>query len=130
MRKPTEGLTNAEWYLMECLWEQSPRTSREIIDYMLQSQNWNRSTTLTVLRRMVEKGQVICDEAGTVRCYSPAISREEAQEQENSTFLNRVYKGSVSMMVSAMTRRQELTSQEIAELYEILRRAEGKGEGL
>lgn len=129
MRKPTQGLTNAEWYLMECLWASSPRSAREIIAFMQDSQSWNRSTTLTVLRRMVEKGQISCDQEGDVRTYAPLIRREEALAQETSSFLNRAYNGSVSLMVSAMTRQQELSREEIDELYAILRRAEGKEEG-
>ena len=42
----------------------------------------------------------------------------------NKGFLSRVYHGSVSQMVSAVTEKQSLTQQEIEELYAILRRAE------
>ncbi|MBE6951429.1 MAG: BlaI/MecI/CopY family transcriptional regulator [Ruminococcaceae bacterium] len=130
MRKPTQGLTPAEWYLMECLWEHSPRTARELIDELKLGQSWSRSTTLTVLRRLVEKEQVRCDENGDVRIYSPILGREEALSAETSSFLNRAYKGSVSLLVSAMTEQQELSREEIDALYEILRRAKGPGEGL
>jgi BlaI family penicillinase repressor len=44
---------------------------------------------------------------------------------ETEDFLNRVYKGSVSMMMSTITKQQEFTQEEIDELYEILRKAEG-----
>ena len=32
MRKPTQGLTNAEWYLMDALWESAPQTWRELVN--------------------------------------------------------------------------------------------------
>lgn len=51
MRPQTQGLTTAEWYLMEALWEHSPKTAREVIEDMKLRQGWNRSTTLTMLRR-------------------------------------------------------------------------------
>ena len=123
MRPTAQGLTPAEWNLMESLWDHSPQTGREVIEDMKLRQNWNRSTTLTVLRRMCEKGQIACDE-GEVREYRPLIPREEALRQETDSFLKRAYNGSVSMMLSAMTRKQELTKAEIRELYEILRKAE------
>ncbi len=50
------SLTPAEWHLMECLWEQVPRTSREVVDYLKADMGWSKSTTLTMLRRMTEKG--------------------------------------------------------------------------
>ena len=117
-------LTHGEWNLMECLWEKSPRTGREAVEYLEQSVGWSRSTTLTLLRRMTEKGIIHCGEADGVKVYSPLIRREEAVVRETDHFLSRVYKGSLAMMVNAVTHRQELSQDEIDELYEILRRAE------
>ena len=128
MRKPAQGLTPAEWYLMECLWEHSPRTAKELTVELEESRGWNRSTTLTVLRRLVEKGQVQCDDAAEVRRYAPLLRREEALREETNSFLQRAYRGSVSLLVSAMTQQQELSRTEIEELYEILRLAKEAGE--
>lgn len=128
MRRQTPGLTEAEWNLMECLWEQSPKTGREVVEDMQRSQNWNRSTTLTMLRRMTEKGQISCEEENGLRVYAPLIPRAEALRAETDSFLHRAYKGSVSMLFSALTRQQELSKDEINELYQILRDAEQKGE--
>ena len=43
---------------------------------------------------------------------------------ETRSFLERVYRGSVGLMMSAMARRQELSPEEITELREILAQAE------
>lgn len=118
------SLTPTEWNLMECLWEQAPRTGRETVEYMKAHAAWTRSTTLTMLRRMSEKGLIACDESGPVLTYSPNIQRAEAVRQETHSFIDRVYKGSVSMMINAMTEKQELSREEINELYAILRQAE------
>jgi len=53
------------------------------------------------------------------------VKRADAVMCETEDFLNRVYKGSVSMMMSTITKQQEFTQEEIDELYEILRKAEG-----
>lgn len=118
------SLTPTEWNLMECLWEHAPRTGRETVEYMKAHVAWTRSTTLTMLRRMSEKGLISCDERGPVLTYSPNIQRAEAVRQETHSFIDRVYKGSVSMMINAMTEKQELSREEINELYAILRQAE------
>lgn len=128
MRKPEHGLTAAEWYLMECLWADNPKTGRELTEDLKRSRGWNRSTTLTVLRRLVEKSQVSCDETADVRTYTPLLPREEALMEETNAFLHRAYRGSVSLLVSAMTQRQELDPSEVDELFEILRRAREAGE--
>ena len=121
-------LTAAEWHLMECLWEKSPRTGREATEYLEQHAGWSRSTTLTMLRRMTDKGLIACAEAGGVKVYSPLLARNDAALRTTEDFLHRVYHGSVSMMMSAITQKQALSRQEIDELYAILRQAE-KGAG-
>ncbi len=130
MRKRSEELTAAEWYLMECLWARSPRTARELVADLKDSRGWNRSTTLTVLRRLVDKRQIQCDEDADVRTYTPLLQRKDALMEETNSFLRRAYRGSVSLLVSSMTQQQELSRAEIEELYEILRRAKEAGEDL
>ena len=88
---------------------------------------WSKSTTLTMLRRMAEKGLVRCDEGGEVRRYSPLVVREEALQQETEDFLSRVYRGSVGLLMSTLTQRQNLSKEEIKELYAILEEAEKRG---
>jgi len=117
------SLTGSEWNVMECLWESSPRTGREVAETLKKSVGWSRTTTLTMLGRMTAKGLIKCDEGG-MKEYSPLVERDAAVMQETDDFLKRVYKGSVSMMVSALTERESLSDEEIEELYAILRRAE------
>ena len=120
------NVTAAEWNLMECLWESAPRSGREAVEYMKKHTGWSRSTTLTMLRRMTEKGYIRCCDEDAMKSYSPLLNREDAVLCETRGFLDRVYKGSVGMMLSAMTKKQQLTKAEIDELYEILRQAEEK----
>lgn len=124
MEANEKSLTPTEWHLMECLWEHAPRTGREAAEYMAASQRWSRSTTLTLLRRMTAKGFIECHEENGVKVFSPLIARTDAAVRETDSFLSRVYRGSVSTLLSAVTQRQNLTRQEIEELYEIIRQAE------
>ena len=124
MEQTEKNLTPTEWHLMECLWDHSPRTGREAAEYMAASQGWSRSTTLTLLRRMTAKGFIHCFEQNGVNVYAPLIERSDAAVRETDSFLSRVYRGSVSTLLSAVTQRQSLTKQEIDELYDIIRRAE------
>ncbi|MGN1001328.1 MAG: BlaI/MecI/CopY family transcriptional regulator [Oscillospiraceae bacterium] len=124
MPREKGGLTRAEWSLLECLWEASPRTGREAVEYMAAHTGWNRSTTLTMLRRMTEKGQISCTEEDGLRVYRPLVAREEAVREETGHFLDRVYHGSLSMLLSTFTEDNELTKEEIDRLYAILRQAE------
>lgn len=124
MEPNEKNLTPTEWHLMECLWEHAPRTGREAAEYMAASQGWSRSTTLTLLRRMTSKGFIGCDEENGIHVYMPMIARSEAAVRETDNFLSRVYRGSVSTLLSTVTQRQQLTKAEIDELYDIIRKAE------
>ena len=120
------SLTEAEWTVMECLWEKSPRTGRETVAWLDQKMGWTRSTTLTMLRRLEAKGAVAGDTEGELKTFRPLIAREEVAVRETENLLDRAYKGSLSLLVSSLTRKQSLPQKEIDELYAILREMEGK----
>lgn len=119
-------LTEAEWTVMECLWEKSPRTGRETVAWLDQKMGWTRSTVLTMLRRLEAKGAVAGDTEGELKTFRPLIAREEVAVRETENLLDRAYKGSLSLLVSSLTRKQSLPQNEIDELYAILREMEGK----
>ena len=119
------NLTDAEWNIMEGLWENAPLTGREITESMEKRMGWNRSTTLTLLRRLEEKGAIESNDDGRKKLFLPIISREEVALQETEEFLERIYNGSVSMMISALTKKKALAKSEIDELYAMLKDLEG-----
>lgn len=119
-----QHLTMPEWEVMECLWESSPRTGRECVEDLQRRVGWNRSTTLTMLRRMTQKNLIQCLDDGEVLRYVPLVCHEDAVMLETENFLHRVYRGSVSMLMSAITQKQKLSKEEIEELYAILEQVE------
>ena len=118
------NLTNSEWYVLDCLWERSPMTVMELVAALGDRPGWAKSTTITTLRRMEDKGLVHCNLEGRTKHYTPAVSRDQAARRETRSFLDKVYRGSVGLMMSALAEDQALSKAEIDELYEILRKAE------
>lgn len=117
-------LTGSEWNILSCLWEDSPQTVMQLVAKLSDQVGWAKSTTITTLRRMEEKGLVHCKIVGRARSYSPAVEREQAVVAETHSFLDRVYRGSVGLMMSAMVQRQELTEEDLRQLRAILDQAE------
>ncbi|MBD5099391.1 MAG: BlaI/MecI/CopY family transcriptional regulator [Clostridiales bacterium] len=113
-------LNASEWNVLNCLWENHPRTVMQLVADLEESVGWAKSTTITTLRRMEEKGLVRVEQTGRGKSYTPAVEREQAMMDETHSFLDRVYQGSVGLMMSAMAKRQELSSDEVAELRAIL----------
>ena len=121
-------LNASEWNVLNCLWENHPRTVMQLVADLEEAVGWAKSTTITTLRRMEEKGLVRVEQAGRGKAYLPAVEREQAVTAETRSFLDRVYQGSVGLMMSAMARRQELSADEVAELRAILDQVDG-GDG-
>ena len=117
-------LTASEWSVLDSLWQGSPQTVMQLVSNLGRTVGWAKSTTITTLRRMEEKGLVNCETIGKGKSYTPAVEQEQAEIQETRSFLDRVYRGSVGLMMSAMAQRQELSPEDIAELRDILRKAE------
>lgn len=126
MSQQNISLTSAEWDVMEHLWEHAPCTGREVTEQMQEHCGWSRSTTLTLLSRLVAKGAVLSDSETGKKTFRPLICREDAALHEAENFLGRVYKGSLNLMVSAMTRKQSLSKEEIDELHGLLKEMEAK----
>lgn len=109
---------------MDLLWEKEPRTIGEMVEALKDDTGWNKSTIFMMLKRLLEKGAVRMEAGGRYQMYYPIVPREEASLRETESFLSKVYRGSIGMMLSSMAGQQRLSEEEIQELYEILRKAQ------
>lgn len=121
-------VTNGEWNLINCLWEESPRTLMQMVPILKERVGWSKSTSATMVRRMSEKGLIGYDTKGHTKYFYPRVKKEDVVVQETRDFLKRIYDGSVGMMMSALVRQNDLSKEDIRELQEILREAEARAE--
>jgi BlaI family penicillinase repressor len=124
--KKNINLSDSEWKIMSLLWEDAPRTIMKMVAALKDETNWTKSTVITLLNRMEAKGAVYYKEDGKAREYYPAVKREEIAVKETESFLDRVFKGSLGLMMNTMVKQKALSREEIDELYKILKIAEGK----
>ena len=122
------SLSAGEWQIMECLWENSPRTLMEMVRELSPSTGWHKSTVVTMVGRLEAKGAVGYIEGGRARLYSPSISRDQAALQETESLLHRVYRGSVGLMINTLADGRGLSAQDIAALSAVLEKARGRDE--
>ncbi len=126
MKERTVGLSNNEWYIMEYLWEASPKTATQIIRAMEEETGWAKSTTKTMLKRLEQKGCIAYREGEKAREYYAVLKREDAVESETSSFLNRIYNGSLGLLVNTLVKKEEISDEEMEELYRIIKEAKEK----
>ena len=121
-------VTNSEWHLINCLWEESPKTLMQLVPILKERVGWSKSTSATMVRRMSEKGIIGYDEKGKTKYFYPKVDKEDVVVQETRDFLKKIYDGSVGMMMSALVRQNDLSKEDIKELQAILKDAESKAE--
>lgn len=119
-------VTNSEWYVMNCLWEKSPLSLMQLVPLLKESAGWSKSTSATMVRRMTEKDLIGYEENGKTKYFFPKVKKQDVVVQETRDFLQRIYDGSVGMMMSALVRQNDLSQEDIQELQEILKAAQTK----
>ena len=122
--QPMIRLSEAEWKVMNFLWEEAPRTIMQITNHFKETTGWTKHTVMTFLRRMEEKGAVHYEEGERAKLFYPDIEKTEAAFQETEEFLDKVFNGRLGLMLNTMVERKSLSGEEITELYEILKKAE------
>ena len=120
-------LSESEWKVISLLWEKAPQTMMQITNHFKETTGWTKHTVMTFLRRMEEKGAVHYEEGERAKLYYPDIERDEAVLQETEEFLEKVFDGRMGLMLNTMVEKKALSKEEIAELYEILKKAEENG---
>ena len=113
-------LQPSEWIIMEKLWENNPKTIMQLYHELEDEPGWSKSTVNTLLGRMVKKEIIFYKEGTKARQYYPNVNRDDVAIAETESLLERVYKGSVSMMLSTLIRNNNLNDEDIKELYQIL----------
>ena len=113
------NISESEWMVMEYLWK-NPLTTISEIRKALSSTGWSDSTIKTLVRRLVSKKAIAINDEGAVFRYYPLISQQECRLKETKSFINRVYDGSVSMLVTNLAADSNLTEKETEELLSLI----------
>ncbi|MCH5266378.1 MAG: BlaI/MecI/CopY family transcriptional regulator [Lachnospiraceae bacterium] len=125
-------LSEGEWKIMNRLWDAPYRTIRQLTEDLYEETGWDKHTVITLLNRIEKKGALSYRQNGRAKEFYPIVPREEISRSETKKFLQKVYQGSLSMMVHSMVEQNSLSGEEIDELYQILkesRRGGGKNNG-
>lgn len=126
MIKPP-SISDAEWDVMQVLWETSPLTANEVVERVLAKKNWNPRTVKTLLNRLLGKGALGFESEGKRYRYFPKITRQECVRSESRSFLDRVFGGALGPMLAHFVNETPLTAEEIRELRKIIERRKKKG---
>ena len=113
-----EKLFDSELKVMEPLWADGPQSAGELAKKLAASCGWNRNTTYTVIKKLIDKGAVSRSDPGFV--CTPLVTREEIQRQETDSLIARLFGGSKAQFLSAFLSEKDLTPAEADQLRELI----------
>lgn len=109
-------LGTVESRFADMIWSREPVSSSELVKLAASELDWKKSTTYTVLKRLIERG-LFKNEGGVV---TARILREEYYAQRSEHFVDESFSGSLPAFIAAFTSRKKLTEEDIAELQKLI----------
>ena len=104
-------LFEAEKRLMEIIWQEAPVESGRLVKLAGDKINWNKSTTYTVLRKLIAKGFVKNEDS----VVSVLIPKEKVLISESNQIVNESFSGSLPKFVAAFLGNNRTLSDEDAD---------------
>lgn len=116
-----KALTDKEKELMNKLWEHEEMTTREILElYPEPRPHFN--TIATFLRILEQKGWVKHRLIGNTNLYRAILTEEDMGRETIKSVISKFFAGSISGMISALIKDEDLSDEEINELKELVNR--------
>ncbi len=105
---------------MHLLWENAPQTITQLTKVLGTGKGWSKNIVITYLKRLEEKEAVYYEKGTKAKQYFPKITREEAEQDEIHSLLDKVFHGNAGLLVNTMVKDEMLSEEEIAQLYRLL----------
>jgi predicted transcriptional regulator len=115
-----KNITPAEMEILQFVLDRAPVTVREVADQMAQAKGLARTTVLTVMERLRQKGHLTRQVGPAGYLYSPREPKPEMQRDMVAEFVERSLGGSVSPFVAYLADRVELSDAEMDALNGLL----------
>lgn len=105
------------------IWDREPVPSGDLIAICRDELGWNKSTTYTVLRRLIEKG-IFKNEDGVV---TSVMTRDEYLGRRSGDFIEETFAGSLPAFIAAFSRTRTLTAEEAESIKRMIDEKTGGG---
>src|SRR5580704_8572834 len=126
MPRLRHNLGSLERLILEHVADKGPILARDVTEHFEKNTGRARTTVLTVMDRLREKGYLKREKLGGLVRYTCTISKADLMRQVIGTFVEDVLHGRVAPFVAYLTKSRKLTTDEIRKLERILKRLETK----
>ena len=128
MRQP-RYFSPGEWEVLQYVIEHHPITVREVAEQFARTHGHARTTVLTIMERLREKGYLTRRKLNGVNRYSPSKPRSDLLQGLVRDFVQKALGGSVSPFVAYLGKEARLDPAEMQELKQLVQEWEAQPEG-
>ena len=118
MKEKKEKLNNSQVKVMQLLWETGATTAKKLCLMAAERYDWNKNTTYTIIKSLVEMGAVERSEPDFL--CTPLLSLEEVRRTETKGLVDKFFHGSASAFFSAFLEDENISSEELEALKKII----------
>ena len=111
-------LHEGELNVMELLWSNKELAAKDISKIIKEYIGWEKNTTYTVIKRLIDKGAVEREDPGFI-CRAK-VSKRKIQEIETKALIDQLYNGSISSFILDYINNQRLTGTDIENLERVV----------
>ena len=119
-RKATTGLTEAEYRIMDVLWELPAATVGDVVERLKGPTRPAYNTVLTLLRILERKGYVRHDKNGRAFTYLPIVNRVQARRGALTHVLSRFFNGSREALLMDLLGHEDIDASELERVKALL----------
>ena len=116
MAKTNKVLTEAEWLIIEAVWEHEPCAAPMVQEALEEKKGWMYSTVKTMMDRMVEKGLLKTKRIRNLILYSSAITQSQARTGEVMRTLKCAFNGALTPMMQFLLDSKDLCQEDLKQL--------------
>lgn len=133
-------ISNAEFEVLEALWQHYPASANEIIaklnessvdadgynvdknnaDEKNQDKQWHDKTVKTLLNRLVKKQAISFEKQQRHYLYSPLLERETYTLKESKSLIERMFSGKLAPLVAGFAKQNDLNKDDISALKSLI----------
>jgi len=125
-------ISNAEFEVLEALWQQYPASANDIITKLNETNNsncagdtnqdkqWHDKTVKTLLNRLVKKQAIGFEKQQRHYLYSPLLEREAYTLKESKSLVERMFSGKLAPLVAGFAKQNDLNQEDISALKSLI----------
>ncbi len=117
MKKP---VSDSELEVLKVLWRTPGLSAPEIVAALQRHCEWEKTTIITLLNRLVGKQCVAREGVRRSYRYRALVTHDECRGEELQNIFRHYFEGKAAALVSYFVRRGELKPEDVAEIRQAL----------